>query len=133
MNVVLHRRGRPPRGATLSVVAADIPEGDDFVAGWNALPRQQRLRVRRLVRLGRPLDDGPEAALAVAYARFQRSRAWARTFWIWFVPGVVLALAVASSIHPILIGVVLALAAQAVFTHRNLRRAERVNGLLLDG
>src|SRR5205807_9623581 len=118
MNVVLHRPFGGREGATLWAMGNE-PDRDEFVQDWNALPRQERLRVRRLVRLGRPLDDRHEAALAVAYARFQRSRVWARLFWLWFVPGVVLALAIASSIHPILIGVVLALAAQAVLPHRN--------------
>ena len=113
-------------------MAADIPERDDFIRAWNDLPRQARLRLRRFVRLGRPLEDDREAALAVAYARFQRSRPWSRLFWVWFVPGVVVALAIAGAIHPILIGVVLALGAQAVLTHRNLGRVERVNALLFD-
>ena len=91
-----------------------------------------RLRMRRLVRLGRAMSDRTEAELAVAYARFQASRPWARMFWVWFVPGLVFALAAAGAIHPILIGVVLALASQALFARRNLRRAEAVNAALLD-
>jgi hypothetical protein len=43
----------------------------------------------------------------------------------------VLALVAAGAIHPVLIGVVLALASQALFARRNLRRAEVVNGSLL--
>jgi hypothetical protein len=109
-----------------------IPEGDAFVERWNALDRRDRLRMRRLVRIGRPMDDRSEAELAVAYARFQASRPWARMFWIWFVPGLVLALAAAGAIHPVLIGVVLALAMQALFARRNLRRAEAVNAALLE-
>ena len=109
-----------------------IPEGDAFVERWNALDRRDRLRMRRLVRLGRPMSDRTEAELAVAYARFQASRPWARMFWVWFVPGLVLALATAGATRPILIGVVLALAAQALFARRNLRRAEAINAALLD-
>lgn len=102
-----------------------------FVQDWNALPRPDRLRIRRLVRLGRPVADRQEANLAVAYAGFQRSRVWTRLFWLWFVPGLVLALGVAASIHPIFLGVVLALAAQAVFARYNLKRVEKVNAELL--
>lgn len=81
--------------------------------------------MRRLIRLGRPV--GPEdEALARDYARFQKTRIWNRWFWVWFVPGLLVALGVAASIHPLVVGVVLALSAQAVFTHRNLaRRAAR--------
>jgi hypothetical protein len=46
-----------------------------------------------------------------------------RAFWLWFVPGLVIALGVASQMHPLVIGIVLALAAQAVFARRNLRKA----------
>ena len=113
-------------------MAADIPAGDDFIQAWNELSRHDRLRLRRVVRLGRSLGDDREAALGVAYARFQRSRPWSRLFWVWFVPGFLLALAIAGTIHPVVIGVVLALGAQAVLTHRNLGRAERVNALLLE-
>lgn len=113
-----------------SVMTA-IPEGDDFHQAWNSLPRGDRLRLRRLVRIGRPLDDSGEAEIAVAYARFQRSRPWVRLFWLWFVPGMVAALGVASRIHPVVVGAVLALAAQAVYARWNLSRAERINAQLL--
>ena len=108
-----------------------IPEGDEFVRRWNELGRRDRLRLRRLVRIGRAVDDREEAQLAVAYARFQASRPWARLFWLWFVPGLVLALAAAIRIHPVVVGVVLALGTQAVFARRNLRRVEAVNATLL--
>ena len=110
---------------------ATIPEGEEFQQAWNRLPRRDRLRLRRLVRLGRPVDDAREAPVAVAYARFQRSRIWARMFWLWFLPGLFLALGVAVRIHPMVVGAVLALGAQAVFAHRNLNRVERVNADLL--
>lgn len=112
-------------------MATDIPAGEDFREAWASLPRPDRLRVRRLVRLGRPLADPDEAAVGVAYARFQRARAWARLFWLWFVPGLVIAIGIAVRMHPIVVGVVLALAAQAVFAHRNLARVERVNAPVL--
>ncbi len=79
-----------------------------------------------------PLADRAEAGVAVAYARFQRSRTWARLFWLWYLPGLLLALAVALRIHPLVVGVVIALAAQAVFAHRNLGRVERVNAAVLE-
>jgi hypothetical protein len=104
-----------------------VPEGDDFIRSWNGLARRDRLRVRRLVRMGRPLPSAEDAALGVAYARFQRSKPWARFFWLWFLPGLALSLGIAAQLHPVVVGVVLALAAQAVFAHRNLGRAEKVN------
>ena len=97
---------------------------DAFIAAWNDLDRRDRSRIRRMVRLGRPLE-GEEAALAVGYAQFQRTRLWTRFFWLWFVPGLVLALGIAASIHPLVIGIVLALAAQAVLADRNLRVTAR--------
>src|SRR5262245_63370369 len=96
---------------------------DELVAGWNALGRSDRLRIRRLVRLGRPITDPSEAAVAAAYARFQCRRPWIRFFWVWFVPGLVIALGIAARIHPVVVGAVLALGAQAVFAWYNLRRS----------
>ena len=104
-----------------------------FLQEWNALARRDKLRLRRLARLGRPMASAAEARLAVAYGRYQRSRVWARMFWLWFTPGIVMALGVAVRIHPIVVGVVLALAAQAVFARRNLGRVERVNADVLGG
>ena len=100
---------------------------DDFLRQWNDLPRAERLRLRRLVRLGRPVEPAAQVPLALAYAEFQRSRVWSRLFWLWFVPGLLVAVGVAATMHPVVIGVVLALGTQAVFARRNLRRAERVN------
>ncbi len=95
------------------------------------MDRRERQRLRRVVRLGRALDTPEEAALAVGYARFQRTRIWSRLFWVWFVPGLVIALGIATQIHPVAIGIVVALAAQAVFARRNLGRVEKVNEALL--
>ena len=106
------------------------PDRAEFIEAWNALDRQNRLRIRRLVRLGRPVDPA-EARLAAAYAAFQSARPWARLFWLWFVPGLLVAIGVAVQIHPVVIGAVVALAAQAVFARRNLARVEQVNGSLL--
>ncbi len=108
-----------------------IPEGDAFVAAWNALERRDRRRVRRLIHLGRRLADGREAALGVAYARFRRGRLRWRLFWLWFIPGMLAALLAASRIHPVLVGVVLALGAQAAFARRSLSRVERINAAML--
>jgi hypothetical protein len=104
---------------------------DDFIARWNLLDRKDRMRLRRLVRMGRPVADREEAELAVDYARFQASRSWARMFWLWFVPGIALAVTAAAKLHPLVIGMVLALGAQAAFAHVNLRRVESVNAVLL--
>lgn len=103
-----------------------IPEGASFLAQWRGLDARERRRIRRFVRLGRPVEPH-HAALAIAYARFQRDRPWARLFWLWFVPGIVLALGTATQLHPVAVGVVIALAAQAVLARRNLRRVEAVN------
>jgi hypothetical protein len=97
-----------------------------FVDEWNQLEPMERRRLRRLVRLGRPIEDPQLAALAGEYARFQRSRPWARLFWVWFVPGLCIALSIASQMHPVVLGVVLALAAQAVVTNYNLRKTSRL-------
>lgn len=135
MNLVLHgRAGTGRAGVTCDnpLMGVEIPDQAAFLADWNALPRAERRRLRRVVRLGRPLDDPGEAAVGVAYARFQRSRLWARSFWFWFVPGLVVALDVAGRVHPLAIGVVLALAGQAGWAHRNLGRAERINAAHLD-
>jgi len=107
-------------------MGAETADHAAFLEEWGALPLAERRRIRRLVRLGRPLEPGV-AGVGVAYARFQSSRIWARAFWLWFIPGIVIALNVAVRIHPLLVGVVLALAAQAWWAHRNARRAEQIN------
>lgn len=110
---------------------AAIPEGDEFQHAWSLLSGPDRRRIRRLVRMGRRLDTGEEAAVAVGFARFQRARTWVRLFWLWFVPGVIVALGIAARIHPVAVGAVLALAGQSVYARRNLSRAEKVNADLL--
>src|SRR5215210_796822 len=79
-----------------------------FADEWNSLPFADRRRLRRLVRIGRLPEDPEEARLASEFAAFQRTRMWWRYFWVWFVPGLLLALGVAVLIHPIVIGIVLA-------------------------
>ncbi|MDQ6617566.1 MAG: hypothetical protein M3083_23170 [Actinomycetota bacterium] len=113
-------------------MAVEIPDNATFLQEWNALPLAQRRRTRRLVRLGRPLPEPEEARLGVAYAQFQRSRIWARTFWLWFLPGLIVALGVAARVHPLFVGIVLAFAAQAVWAHRNAGRVERINATVLN-
>lgn len=81
--------------------------------------------------MGRPLDSRDEALLGVEYANLQRSRIWVRMFWIWFVPGLLVSLGIAAQIHPIVVGVVLALAAQAVLARGNLGRVKAINSELL--
>ena len=93
-----------------------------FAEEWNELPYRDRRRLRRLVRIGRLPEDPKEARLAREFAVHQRTRMWWRYFWVWFLPGVVLALGVAVLIHPIVIGIVLASAGQAVLTRRNSNR-----------
>ena len=98
-----------------------VTQQADFIAAWNSLDRRDRTRLRRVVRMGRPVE-AEHASLVTAYARFQGSRLWSRLFWLWFVPGIVLALGVAVRIHPLVIGIVIAMAAQALFARRSLRR-----------
>ena len=103
----------------------------DFAAEWNALDKADRKRIRRLVRIGRPVDTSDEARLAVRYAAFQRSRIWMKLFWVWFVPATLLCLAAATRIHPVVIGIVAASALSAVNTRRNYGRVAKVNATLL--
>lgn len=107
------------------------PGGEGFSDRWNSLSKAERKYLRRQIRMGRPTDSREEALLAMGYAEYQRSRTWMRLFWIWFIPGLVLSLGIASRLHPILVGVVIAVGAQAVFAHRNLGRVEKVNAAYL--
>ena len=96
-----------------------------FGAEWNALGRPERLRLRRLVRLGRSVDEPALARLAPGYAQWQLQRPWMRLFRLWFVPGILFVLGVAAQIHPVVVGATIALGAQAVWTHFNLRKTAR--------
>jgi hypothetical protein len=98
-----------------------------FAEQWKQIEPIERRRLRRLVRLGRPVDDPSLEALASEYARYQLARPWIRLFWVWFVPGVFIALSIASQMHPVMLGVVLALAAQAVLANYNLRKTARLS------
>lgn len=74
--------------------------------------------------MGHRVEPG-ETALAIGYAAAQCRLPWIRYFWWWFLPGIAFALITASQIHAVVIGVVLALAAQALFARRNLTRTAR--------
>jgi hypothetical protein len=100
-------------------------EANAFSSQWNALARPERLRLRRLVRIGRTVDDPELARLAPAYAQWQMKRPWMRFFWLWFVPGMFIVLGVTAQIHPVFVGVTIALGAQAVWAYINLRKAAR--------
>ena len=93
-----------------------------FTEEWNALPLRQRRRIRRMVRIGRLPEEPREARLAEEFAVQERARLWWRGFWFWFVPGFLVALAVAAMIHPLVIGIVLASGAQALVVRRNAKR-----------
>jgi hypothetical protein len=100
-------------------------DDETFLSTWRGLTGPDRRRVRRLARIGRIAPDSPDEPLAVAMARMQTSRPWWRFFWLWFIPGVFIALGVAMQMHPLMIGVVLACAGQAILTRRNIGRLAR--------
>jgi hypothetical protein len=96
-----------------------------FVTEWNALDRPERARVRRSVRMGRAVEPPELAHLAPGYAACQMQKAWMRFFPLWFVPGIILALGAAADVHPILLGVTIALGGQAVWAYISLRKVAR--------
>ncbi len=63
--------------------------------------------------------------MAPGYAQWQLQRPWMRLFWVWFVPGIFLVLGAAARIHPILLGVAIALGAQAVWAYVSIRKLAR--------
>ena len=81
--------------------------------------------MRRLVRMGRRVEEPDLSTLATRYACYQMQRPWMRFFWLWFVPGMFLALGATASIHPLLVGVMIALGAQAVWAYVSLRKVAR--------
>ena len=103
-------------------------EASAFASEWNALDRSERLRIRRLVRMGRPVEPPELSHLARGYARWQMQRPWMRFFPFWFTPGIVIVLGVTAQIHPILVGVTIALGAQAVWAYISLRKIARKTG-----
>ena len=91
----------------------------------------RRKQIRRLVRNGRPQETLTDARLASGFAAYQRSRAWYRWFWAWFPILAAAALVAASLIHPIALGIVLALGGNALLVRRSFRRTDLVNAELL--
>jgi len=129
-------------GATAAVVKAKggpgrrpgparRPRVDPATTAYNALSRAEQKVLRRTVRMGRPLQSSEDARMAVALARYQRSQPWYKLFWFLFVPGVVVSVAIAATIHLLMVGVVLAVAAQGAWGWIGLRRVESVNRHLL--
>lgn len=104
-----------------------------FAARWNALDKDDRRRIRRLVRIGRPQATAAEAELANGFAAYQRTRPWYRFYFLWIVPIFVAAFIAASNLHPIVIGLVLGATAVSFMSRRNFTRAEKVNAEVLSG
>jgi len=100
-------------------------EPSTFAANWNAMDRSERLRLRRSVRMGRAIDPPELQPLAADYARWQMQRPWMRLFWLWFIPGMFVVLGLTAQIHPVLVGIAIALGAQAVWAWFNLRKLAR--------
>jgi hypothetical protein len=111
----------------LPVTETATIEDTKFADTWNALDKGDRRRIRRLVRIGRPVDDVAEVPLAVGFSRYQQTRKWMRYFWFWFVPALLIAIVAAAQVHPLVIGLVLGGGVQAVMTRRNFGRAAVVN------
>jgi hypothetical protein len=113
---------------------ATTPSGDQaaFIETWNGLPSAERRQIRRLVRIGRPVETREQAPLAVGFADYQATRPWWRYYWFWLAPAVVIALIAAVNIHPIVIGIVLGGMAAAIMIRRNFKRVRKVNAELLD-
>lgn len=105
----------------------------DFAAEWNSLDKAERRQIRRLVRIGRPQETVAEARLGVAFAAYQRSRAWYRFFYLWMVPITVAGLVAGLNLHPLVIGMVLGAAAVAYMSRRNFKRADTINAPVLAG
>jgi hypothetical protein len=104
---------------------AKAPRADlGFAATWNATDKDERRQIRRLVRVGRPQQSEAHAELAAGFAAYQRTRPWYRFFWLWLVPVTVAGLIAGAAIHPVVIGMVLAAAGNAVLVRRNFRRVE---------
>jgi len=104
----------------------------DFATEWNALDKPSRRQIRRLVRIGRQQENATDARLAVGFAAYQRTRPWYRYFWLWFIPMIVAGTIAGFALHPILIGVVLAVAGNAVLVRRNFKKADWLNEPLLE-
>lgn len=119
-------RGRLPVSAPTNRSDAD----PDFAARWNAEDKAHRKQIRRLVRIGRPQVTAGDAELAVAFADYQRGRPWYRWFWLWLVPILIGGLVAAVGIHPLVVGMVLGFAGNALLVRWNYRRVAKVNAEL---
>jgi hypothetical protein len=128
---------KTPRGKVLASRTTgpkvDRPSADPVLtAEWNELPKRHRKGIRRLTRLCRPQLDQHDAEMAVAFAAFQRNRAWYRFFWLWFAPLMVGVLVAAAAIGPLAVGVVLGAGFFAVWARRGYRQVEQINAKVLE-
>jgi len=105
----------------------------DFAASWNTLGKSERRQIRRLVRIGQPQESVEKAELAVAFAAYQRSRAWFRFFWLWVLPLAVAGMIAGANLHPVVIGLVLGAVAVSYMARRNYKRVETINAPVLAG
>ena len=130
---LVHSR-EPPAGVGRrdKVVPMTSAADPDFAAQWNSLDKGTRRQIRRLIRVGRPQENAENARFAVRFAAYQRTRPWSRYFWLWLLPLFVGGFYAGAQIHPIVIGVVGGLAANAVLVRWNFSRTPKVNAALLD-
>jgi ferric-dicitrate binding protein FerR (iron transport regulator) len=104
---------------------------EQFAQRWNALNKTHRRQIRRLARIGRLQETAADAQLAVVFAAFQQSRSWYRRFWLWFPILVIAGVIAGFGIHPLVVGIVIGFAANALFVRRNYSRVSVVNAELL--
>ncbi|MCX6510994.1 MAG: hypothetical protein NT081_09330 [Actinobacteria bacterium] len=104
---------------------------EQFAQRWNALNKVHRRQIRRLARIGRAQEDSSDAQLAVVFAAFQQSRSWYRRFWLWFPLLVIAGVVAGLAIHPLIVGIVVGFAANALFVRHNYSRVAIVNSELL--
>jgi len=104
----------------------------NFAAEWNALDKPTRRQIRRLVRIGRQQENAADARMAVGFAAYQRTRPWYRFFWLWIIPLAVAGVIAGFALHPILIGIVLAVCGNAFLVRRGFSKADWLNEPLLD-
>ena len=105
----------------------------EFAAEWNALDKPTRRQVRRLVRIGRQQENAADARMAVGFAAYQRTRPWYRYFWLWIIPLFAAGVIAGFALHPILIGVVLAVCGNAFLVRRGFSKTDWLNEPLLEG
>ena len=107
----------------------------DIGRGRQTRTDDQRLAELQIapVRIGRQQENADDARLAVGFARYQRTRPWYRLFWLWLIPLIVAGVIAGFALHPILIGVVLAVAGNAFLVRRGFSKADWLNEPLLSG